>query len=168
MSAILSSPDPAPSAERDRQRGRIVPWLIAAFYVTFMSAFIGFVVIAYSHPPHAVTENAYEKGLAYNDTLAQANAQAQMAWQSDIAYADGRLIFRLRDHAGDAIEGARVRAWFVHPSNGTLDRGFDLRHDGAGAYSVEAPLPTKGLWNVHVTAEQKDRQYQAAAQIEVD
>ena len=57
MPAISSSPD-IDQAEIDRRRGRIVPWVIAAFYLTFMSSLIGFVVIAYPHPPSDVTQEA--------------------------------------------------------------------------------------------------------------
>ena len=170
MSAISSSPDHDAAAQReiDRRRGRFVPWIIAIFYMTFMSVLIGFVVIAYRNPPSEVTPEAYEKGLAYNNTLAQAGAAAQLGWLSTITYDKDRLVFRLIDGHHQPIDLARVRVWFVHPAESAYDRSFDLRSDGNGVYSVAAPLPAKGLWTVHVTAEQMDHQYQSTTQIEVD
>lgn len=166
MSATSFNPDPA-QAEIDRKRGRVVPWIIAAFYLAFMLSFIGFVVIAFGNPPHETTRNAYEKGLAYNDTLARSAVQAQMGWTSKIAFSDGRLVVHLNDASGAPIVQGRVRAWFVHPADGARDVSLDLHHDGQGAWSASAPVG-KGLWAVHVTAEHMDRQFQATTQIEVD
>ncbi|ESQ82568.1 hypothetical protein AEAC466_17020 [Asticcacaulis sp. AC466] len=152
----------------NRRRGRFVPWIIAAFYLTFMTALVGFVFIAYAHPPSETTEDAYAKGLAYNDILAKAGAQAQLRWRSDIDYTAGRLRFSLTDHAGQPVTAARVKAWFVHPGNAVEDRSFDLRDDGEGRYVTDAPLPVKGVWTVHVTAEKAGRQYQSVTTVEVE
>lgn len=169
MTAISSSPELSPDAqrERDRRRGRFVPWVIAAFYVTFMSALIGFVVIAYSHPPSETTAEAYDKGLAYNDTLARSAQMAALGWQSTIDYNNGRLIFGLQDNHHAPIAHARVRAWFVHPGDGHFDRSFELTDTGDGVYTADAPLPAAGSWSIHVTAALQDREYQATTQIEV-
>ncbi len=172
MPAISSSPDPKTQDEAqralDQRRGRFVPWIIAAFYLTFMSVLIGFVVIAYDHPPNEVTPNAYEKGLAYNNTLTDAAAQAQLGWQSAVDYTAGRVVFQLEDGHHAPADGARVVAWFVHPAQSQGDRTFDLSSEGNGVYSAKAPLPSKGLWTVHITAEKMDKQYQTMTQIEVD
>ncbi len=169
MTAISSSPELSPDAQRelDRRRGRFVPWVIAAFYITFMSALIGFVVIAYSHPPSETTPEAYDKGLAYNDTLKRSAQMAALGWQSTIDYDSGRLTFGLQDNHHAPIEHARVKAWFVHPGDRKFDRSFDMSDTGGGVYISDAPLPAAGLWSVHVTAEVQDRQYQATTQIEV-
>ena len=174
MTATSSGPevphalDAVDTEALNRRRGRFVPWIIAAFYLTFMTALVGFVFIAYAHPPSETTEDAYAKGLAYNDILARAGAQAQLRWRSDIDYTAGRLRFSLTDHAGQPVTAARVKAWFVHPGNAVEDRSFDLRDDGEGRYVTDAPLPVKGVWTVHVTAEKAGRQYQSVTTVEVE
>lgn len=155
-------------AEIDRRRGRIVPWVIAAFYVTFMAAFIGFVVIAFRHPPNEVTAGAYAKGLAYNETLTQAAAQDELGWQSGTVYHDGRVVFTLRDANHEPVAGAHVRAWLVHPAIKANDRSIDLKAISPGVYAAEVALPSKGRWTVRVTAGQGNREYQSAADIIVD
>lgn len=169
MPAISSSPErDSAQAAIDRHRGRFVPWIIAAFYLAFMSALIGFVFIAYGHPPNEITSNAYEKGLAYNDALDKSATQAQLGWLSTVRYDAGRVIFKLEDGRHQPVEKARVKAWFVHPALSALDRSFDLRNEGGGLYSADAPLPAQGAWTLHVTAELMDRQYQSTTQIQVD
>jgi nitrogen fixation protein FixH len=152
----------------DRRRGRWVPWIIALFYMAFMAALIRFVFIAYAHPPAESTAEAYEKGLAYNDTLAKANAQTELGWQSEVTYERGRLTFNLKDRSGKPIEGVTAKAWFVHPGNPKDDRSFDLSEDGSGVYFADAPLPTQGMWTIHVTAEKGGNEYQAVATAEIE
>jgi nitrogen fixation protein FixH len=154
--------------EINRRRGRIVPWVIGAFYVTFMAGFIAFVVIAFRNPPNEVTGGAYAKGLAYNEALTKAAAQDVLGWKSDTAYERGKVVFTLRDSRGDLIEQAQVRAWFVHPALKVNDRSFDLHPVRPGVYQADAPLPSKGRWKVHITAQLRGREYQSASDLYVD
>ncbi len=167
MTAISSDPDrDAIRRDIDRRRGRFVPWAIAGFYLTFMSALIGFVVIAYRNPPSEVTAKAYEKGLAYNQTLEKASLEEALGWHSVIGYQDGVIRFTLRDSRRQAIDGAEVRAWFVYPANAAADRSMTLLPAGEGVYKATLNLPEPGLWTVHVTAGKQGRQYQAVTTFE--
>lgn len=154
--------------ELNRKRGRFVPWIIGLFYLTFTTALIGFVFIAYAHPPADSTEEAYDKGLAYNAILAKADAQSELGWRSSADYTRGRLTFILQDHNGQPIKAARGQAWFVRSGNPADDRSFVLHDDGDGNYFAKAPLPATGMWTVHVTVEKAGRQYQSVSTIEVD
>ena len=146
----------------------MVPWVIAAFYLTFMSTLIAFVVIAYRHPPSDVTAEAYEKGLDYNATIGKGEAQAQLGWTSSLTIEGGRLVFSLKDAAGRALDDGVARAWFVRPDSAAFDRAVDLTAIGNGRYSAPLSLPVAGLWQVHVTAEVKGQQYQRVEAMEID
>lgn len=161
-----SSKTEADQAAIDRRRGRFVPWIIAAFYLSFMSVLIGFVFIAYAHPPADSTEEAYDKGLAYNQTLSRASQQAALGWTSETTYRHGQTNFVLRDRALATIGHARVRVWFVHPGNAAFDRQFDMAEDGNGGYWADTVLPVHALWTVHVTAAANGNEYQSVTQIE--
>ena len=168
MPAISSSPDATVQAEIDRRRGRIVPWVIAAFYLTFMSTLIAFVVIAYQHPPSDVTQEAYEKGLDYNAAIDKGQAQAKLGWTSSLSV-DGKVMtFVLKDAAGQGLDGAVARAWFVHPGKSGLDRSVELTPAGKGRYAARLALPAAGQWEIHVTAEVKGQQYQLVQPMEID
>jgi len=168
MPVTLSSPDPVLQAEIDRKRGRIVPWVIAAFYLAFMSTLVGFVVIAYQHPPSDVTQEAYEKGLDYNAAIGKGEAQARLGWTSSISVDKGVAVFVLKDAAGRGLDGAVARAWFVRPDGSALDRSVELNATGPGRYSAKVALPAAGQWEVHVTAEVKGQQYQLVQPMEID
>ena len=168
MTATSSGPESElVQRELDRRRGRLVPWIIAAFYATFTTTLIGFVVIAYRNPPSEVTSEAYEKGLAYNDTIEKADVADALGWRSTTTYGRGLIQFELRDNRGRMIDAAVVRAWFVHPAEAANDRTVDLQSKGNGLYQAAVALPQAGLWTIHVTAEKAGRQYQAVTRIEV-
>jgi nitrogen fixation protein FixH len=165
MTAISSGHEPPPNqAEIDKRRGRFVPWVIAAFYLTFMSALIIFVVIAYQHPPNEVTPEAYEKGLAYNSAIAGADRQTQLGWNSTVDFNGQTLTFRLQDHSGHPVD-AEVKAWFVHPSEVALDQTVELALVGPGLYRGQVKLPKSDNWTVHVTAANGADEYQTVADI---
>jgi len=168
MTAISSGPDRASAqAAIDRRRGRFVPWIIAGFYLSFMTTLIGFVVIAYRNPPSEVTADAYEKGLAYNQILAKASVEDALGWHSTVVYERDVVRFEVHDSRRRPVTGATVKAWFVHPADASSDRSVDLRPVGDGIYEASLRLPRPGLWTIHVTAEKQGRQYQAADSVEV-
>ena len=163
MTAISSTPEPDESqATQDKRRGRFVPWVIIAFYMTFMLAFIGFVYVAFKNPPSETTQEAYEKGLAYNDTLDKAQAEAHLGWTSNTVFIGNRLIFSLQSKDGAPVTGAKVKAWFVHPAQASNDRNFDLLEADPGEYSTVVNLPSRGAWNIHLTASRGADEFQVA------
>lgn len=166
MPATSSDPEALSQAEIDRRRGRIVPWAIAAFYLTFMATLIGFVVIAYRHPPNDVTAEAYEKGLAYNATLDAADRQARLGWTSSVGFKDRTLTFRLSGRDGKPVTDAQVEAWFVHPDESAFDRKVSLAPGEPGVYQAHVDLPQAANWSVHVTAVAGGGEYQTVADVQ--
>lgn len=144
----------------NKQRGRIVPWVIVAFYLVFILPLIGFTVIAFRNMPSEVTQSAYEKGLNYNITLSEQAAQDALGWKSIAAFDKGELRLVLNDADGAAIDGATVKAWFVHPANKNLDRQLDLHPVGPGTYAGKPDLAEKAGYSVHITAAAREREYQ--------
>lgn len=151
---------PEQRAQYDKKRGRIVPWIIVAFYLSFMIPLVCFAVIAFRHAPSEVTQSAYEKGLDYNLTLSRQAAQDALGWQGTGTFSKGELRFSLTDASGVAIDGAVVRAWFVHPADKALDRQVDLLPVGPGAYAGTPQLAGRAAYRVHITAAVQGREYQ--------
>ncbi len=152
----------------DERRGKYVPWVIVAFYVSFIIPLLFFVWIAFTHKPSEVTVHAYDKGLAYNRTLEKAAAQQTLDWKTEITLEDNVLRFTLKDAHGMPIGGARVDGWLVRPSQQTLDQPIALKETAKGVYEGKAELPAKGLWEVRVTALSQGEQFQAAKTLTVE
>lgn len=122
-----------------------------------------FVYFALNTHSGVVTEKPYEKGLAFNDVLAMAEAQPN-ATQS-VVYEDGVLRSILRDETGVAVAGASVTVSMVRPVKDGYDHNISLIDQGHGVYEATLNLPLKGLWLAKVNSQWNNKRYQMSAEI---
>lgn len=158
--------DPEAQARLDRHRGRFVPWIIVAFFLSFVLLLLSFVMIAVKNPPSEVTSEAYNKGLAYNQILAQSEAQAHLGWQVKPRFERGILSLSLSDKDGQALKGALVHVWLKNANNAHLDQETDLLMTHEGVYAKSLVLPD-GLYHAHITSSYGGHQYQSEIDIDV-
>jgi len=145
-------------------RDRWIPWAFVAFFGVVLAVNAVMIWVAFVTWPGLETTSAYQKGLAYNRTLAAAKAQQALGWRVDLdlATADGRqarLKLTLADRYGDLIEDARVTAAFVRPTDAGHDVELVLPHDHGGVYDAEAALPLAGVWELPLVAESRGDTY---------
>lgn len=141
--------------------GRTVLLGLMAFFAVVFAANIVFVWLANESWSGLSTEDAYRKGLAYNDTLARAEVQRALGWQAstDIrARADGRheLVVTLREREGRPVDGRTVTANFRWPVSEGQDFTTALAQVGPGEYRAAFTPPTLGQWNLHVEVARGD------------
>lgn len=152
MTTTLPQPNvPAPSS-KPRNRDWWIPW---TFVWAFLLLFIVDGILAYlavSTQSGVVIDHAYERGLAYNTYLAEAEAQKARGWQSQITYENGALQIALTDKAGQPLKGATVSAQIIRPVRDGEDFGVALEETKSGIYSKAVSFPQKGSWNVRVSA----------------
>ena len=111
------------------------------------------------------TDNAYERGLGYNQALAGEAAQERLGWHAQAAiYGDGEerhtLRVELLDRDGRPIAGLRLRAYLVRPSNAGLDLSLTLQPAGDGAYAADFVLPAPGQWDLRLVARRDELAWQ--------
>ncbi|MEM7024577.1 MAG: FixH family protein, partial [Pseudomonadota bacterium] len=128
---------------------RWIPWLFVGFFLVVLAVNGSMMVVAFSTWPGLETQNAYQRGLAYNDTLATARQQAELGWKVDFAFRqDGprraTLMLDLEDRHGSLIQDASVRVQLVRPTHEGDDRSLDLPHHTGGHYEVAVELPFDG------------------------
>lgn len=153
---------PISSSASDAARGRFIPWIIVAFFISFILLLSSFVWIAFEHQPSLVTEHAYDKGLAYNATLAKEAEQEKLGWHATITADNAQISFALNDASGQAITDAEVKGWLVHPAAKTQDQQFSLAETRPGIYVAPIPGNTQGLRDVRMTALKDGTQFQAS------
>ena len=122
------------------------------------------------------TENAYNKGLKYNDTLAAAAEQQRLGWRSEVSLApDGAgtgerrfvLVATLKDRDGRPLSGLAARAYLSRPTVGGHDVETPLAEQGEGRYVADVNLPLPGLWDVRVHAHRGTDNFQDARRVSV-
>lgn len=138
-------------------RGKHVLMGMLAFFGVIISVNLVFVYFALGTWTGLSTENAYQKGLNYNETIAARDAQRALGWQGAVtveAAADGSelLTVVLRDHDGRPLPDLIVSAQLRRPTNENYDESLTLEEGTAGAYSATLSLPLRGNWDLTLSA----------------
>lgn len=146
--------------EEKEKRAKFIPWLIVLFFVVIAVADAIFVYIATSTHTGVVTNQAYEKGLAYNEVLAKVGEQEDLGWSVDVHIDEGRqLLVSVKDQKNQVIQGAQVKVYFFRPTM----QGFDMQKkltENNGRYTTTFDLPLKGQWEVRVAILWNKQNYQ--------
>jgi nitrogen fixation protein FixH len=153
----------------ERRDGRIVLYGLIGFFLTFMTVDAVMVTLAVRSQTGVVTDHAYEKGLAYNDTIAAAQAAKESGWQGAVTYERGQLEFQLQDDHKIGITGAMVQASLTRPVHDGEDRTFDLQQaEQSGIYRAQMdPILAPGLWVADITVTTPHKIYHHTQQIVV-
>lgn len=150
---------------QDTFADKLIPYYFVAFFVGLAILFGWFVHLARSSYTGLVTDQAYEKGVAYNSTIAQAAAQDEMGWQGKIAYADNTVTFVLTDAAGAAIDGATVSLWLFRPVQEAMDVHVPMISAGAGVYTAAVDQAARGYWEARILAKTLTAEYQTSKKV---
>ena len=150
------------ASEGARPSDRFIPWLVVLFFVVFMSVDAVMVTLALRTHSGVVTESAYEKGLAYNQTLEAARLQAESHWHHELTLEGRVLRFYLADSAGTPARDANV----VVKVKREVKDGHDFEVvmqpvAGEGYYEAVLDVPMAGAWQVRVYATWQSKHYQA-------
>ena len=171
---------------RQRADGWWYPWTFVFGMLVVIAVNIVMITYAIGTFPGLETEDAYQKGLAYNQTLAAARVQEARGWHIDVRYAprietvapaeeavgaptahEGELVVTVVDKAGKPLYGLDVTAALIRPTRAGFDTSVALQPRAAGEYRGEATLPLAGQWDVRVSARRGDEDFQATRRIMV-
>jgi len=141
--------------------GRHVLIAVLAFFGLVIAVNGVFIVLALQSWSGLSTDDAYRRGLTYNETLRQAEAQRALGWQAriDLApLADGRarLSVVFTDRADAPVDGLVVTGQLRRPSREDADRAVALTSQGPGHYSADVGLPLRGQWDLLLRADSPD------------
>ena len=149
-----------------RPSDRWIPWYIVLFFVAQFGVFGWFYHVASISYTGVVTDQAYEKGLQYNQTIAKAETQERLGWSSTLVKSGGGIQFELRDRDKNPLSGAKVFVWLIRPVHSGIDQNFEMKETVAGAYYATVAVPEKGLWEVRIEVRKDGHTYQAAKRME--
>lgn len=141
-----------------RPSDKWIPWYFVLFFAVIAMVDGVFVYVAVTTQTGVVTEQAYEKGLAFNETLEK--AKSQPALNDKVAYRDGVLRWTLANASKTPIVNADVTAKIVRPVQGGFDFDIVLQHKGAGIYEAVLDAPLPGQWSAKLRSIWNNKQYQ--------
>lgn len=145
------------AAGERRITGRHVLIGMLTFFAVVVAANGAFIFLALDSWTGLSTEDAYRKGLAYNETLDAAEAQKALGWRAHLDFepdggAAGILRAVFEDARGHPVEGLSVGAAIRRPTTEGFDQDVALSPSGAGRYAARIELPLRGQWDVRLTA----------------
>lgn len=123
------------------------------------------VYLAASSDTGPIDRDPYEKGIAYETTIAAKRALSDKGWNVSVFTVDeaqGSLArVHVVDATGSAVEKLSVALRLLRPSDGTQDSSLTLTESTPGVYQAALPRMSKGLWlaEVRMSSGQNDFAY---------
>jgi nitrogen fixation protein FixH len=158
---------------RPRAPGWWYPWIFVVGMLLVIVVNVGMAAYAIGTFPGLETEDAYRKGLAYNETIAAARAQDQRGWRIDLRFtpsADpsghgGDLGVAIVDRTGDPVRGLEVKADLIRPTRAGADMSLMLGERAAGLYGAAIAAPLPGQWDARIVARRGQDEFQTTRRI---
>lgn len=148
------------------QDARYIPWLIVGFFVVIAGVLFTFAYVAITTYRGVVTDHAYEKGIAYNDVIARAQAQDGKGWASTINVNARTMTFRLIDAHGNTIRADTVKLTMFRPTQAGIDRDYMMHAQPDGNFTADiSDLPAIGAWEARITVQTQHGEYQASKRV---
>ncbi|WBV43847.1 FixH family protein [Pseudoroseomonas cervicalis] len=132
----------------DPRRGRWIPWVfvlamgivIAVNGVLIWQALTTFTGVTVGH--------AYDRGLAYNDVLAESARQEALGWQASLRVEGRVLHVAIDDREGRPVPGV-LRGDLERPLEGGSVK-LTLLAEAPGRYRAALDLPRAGQWEARL------------------
>lgn len=160
---------------KPRQRGWWYPWIFVGFMLLVVAVNGIMATLAVRTFPGLQTEDAYNKGLRYNDTIAAGREQERRGWRMSLevkplpASAEGghdaRVTVAFVDRDGQPLERLEVEAALHRPAVAGFDRTLPLEPRGGGVYTGVVSLPFAGQWEARITARRDADSHQATQRL---
>ncbi len=124
---------------------------LLAFFSLMLAVNGVFVYVATTTFPGVSTDDAYRKGLHYNQTITSFEEQQVAGWNTKAALADGMVRLEVRRQDGSPVNGLDLVSTLGRPTTTAEDRPLEFRRAGEGRYIANAGALEPGQW--HLTAE---------------
>lgn len=146
-----------------RPRSWWIPYIFVAMFLVVVAVNGVMAYLAATTFSGLETDHAYDRGLAYNSTIAQNEEQQRLGWTvtlnvtGEAGASDVGL--SLRDRDGRPLTGAKVTADIRRPTDSAFDQSVTLAARGSGLYGATVALPLSGQWDLRVLAEHGGKTY---------
>ena len=153
------------------RRDRVIPYYFVLFFVVI--AIVDGIMVTLAVRTHTgiVTENAYEKGLAYNKVVAAANHQKALGLKMTLAFEGtakaGTVKLTMADAQAAPLSGAKVELQITRPTQAGFDQTLTMVETEKGTYSVPAHLSMEGLWQLRAYIHHQGEALQYATRVVV-
>lgn len=137
--------------------GRHVLAIIAGFFLTVVAANAIFITLAVRSFPGEQEKKSYLQGLAFNERIAEREAQASLGWTAEIARAQiagdrAEIEVRFLSAISEPIAGLDVAGILARRVNDENDFSLAFEETEPGLYRAIAQGAEPGAWRLVATA----------------
>ncbi|MDQ1080277.1 FixH family protein [Pseudoroseomonas cervicalis] len=132
----------------DPRRGRWIPWIFVLAMGVVIAVNGVLIWQALSTFTGVTTGHAYDRGLAYNDVLAESARQEALGWQARLRVEGHALRIAIDDREGRPVPGL-LRGDLERPLEGGAVP-LTLEAEGPGRYRAALDLPRAGQWEARL------------------
>ncbi len=164
-----------PSPIGRRRPGWWYPYIYVGVFGVVLAVNLIFMYSAVHTFTGLSTDQAYDKGLKYNQEIQAAKQQQALGWTvtTEVRAKDpaanaahnADIIVTFLDKEGKPVTGLEGKADFIRPTSEGHDSSAPVAEQGQGRYMVAAALPLGGQWELEVIARRGDVSYQFAQRI---
>jgi len=149
---------------RRSSRDRWIPWTFVAFFLVIFAVNGIMLTFALRSFNGLSTDGAYNRGLAYNETLASHQAQYTMGWQVDLTVEEAAqkrsiVTFTAFDADGLPLPIDDIKAVARRPISEISDFDVDFRQTGRGLFEAGIDWPLEGQWELRLIIASRNQSY---------
>jgi nitrogen fixation protein FixH len=115
------------------------------------------------------TDKAYQEGLEYNATLKEAAANAALGWTATTRFnrtvGGWHVAVTITDRGGVPVAGLQMTAHLVRPVSTAFDQLLTLRPEASGIYGADVTLPASGSWELRLSADDGQGNWQTVQRV---
>lgn len=147
----------AATREPKKITGKMVLLWMVCFFGVIIAVNSVFMYLALNTWPGLTTEDAYKKGLAYNQTLDAAARQSAMGWVSTVKVepgtgADKTITINMIGQSNTPLSGLVVTATVERAVGTPETQIIPISENAPGIYSGIFKAPKQGRWITEITA----------------
>jgi nitrogen fixation protein FixH len=136
--------------------GKHVLFILFAFFGVMLAVNGVFVYFATATFSGVSTEDAYRKGLHYNETIAAFQVQQATGWHSAVSLDGPALRLEMQDASGRPIDGLMIEGTLERPATNQEVRTLTFHGAGNGLYSADVANLANGQWQLQAEARAAD------------
>ncbi len=148
------------------KKSSIIPYFFIIFFLTFICVDTSYIYISQKTWRGLATEDGYQKGLKYNQSIIAAKEQKRLGWNLEIQYLNlgkksGKISVNLLDRNQRKITDATLTAKIKRPVQDGEDFTLSLKLNNKNlVYESLVEFPLIGQWQIEIIAEKDEKFYQ--------
>jgi nitrogen fixation protein FixH len=142
-------------------RSRYIPWLFVAGFAIVIAANATMIWFAVGSFSGLYTAKPRERGLHYNEVVAEQKARDALGWRVDTQWRteEGRLEVAVFDAAGRPLAGGQLLVELVRPVEKRPPLGVAMAAVDIGRFAGHVDLPERGNWDLDIVIERGGERY---------